>query len=268
MRPFLEAHDTEITRLETTFSSYSLSTVGKNEIRIWLRQFNQDVEIGLNLLRHVDFYTPRRITGAFQAAHEQLLTILQDRSLERVFFFPFGHAGKSGSALSYNYKTANDIPVGKFKNNFTELATLFGDEAEQHFKLVFIDDFIGTGNQAIDTWERIREIPFPRDSEVFLVTLAGFDTAIRNVSERTELRVITPRLLTDEDRIFSTANEAFSEDEKRIIRAKCENVPPYPQGYENTQSLIVFYYRTPDNTISILRCRNEHWIPLFPRHVC
>lgn len=265
---FLESHDPEISRLERKFSSYSLASISKSEIRIWLRQFLEEhLYIGLKLLQSVDFYEPPRIIRDFRTAHEQFLATINDQSLQRVFFFPFGHAGKSGSALSYHYRTANNISPQKFKYNFTELTTLFEEEADQEYKLVFIDDFIGTGNQAIDTWERLREIPFPRNSEVFLLTLVGFDQAIREVSKKTDLRIITPRLLSDEDRIFSPTNACFDENEKKILKGYCERVGPWSEGFGDSQSLIVFHYRIPDNTISILRCRGEGWVPLFPRYV-
>lgn len=276
MRPlveaFLESHDREITRLERRFSSYSLTSIGKTEIRIWLKQFREEhMSIGLRLLESVDFYDPARITKSFRTTHELLLATINDRSLQRVFFFPFGHAGKSGSALLYHYRTANNIAVGKFKYNFTELTSLTRalrrKEADQAFKLVFVDDLIGTGNQAIEAWDLIGEIPFPRNSEVFLVTLAGFDRAITQVSEKTDLRIITPRMLSDEDRIFSQTNTCFDDNEKKVLREYCENVGPWPEGFGNSQSLVVFYYRIPNNTISVLRCQDENWIPLFPRQV-
>lgn len=266
LEAFLEAHNEEIARLETKFSSY-ITSIGRNEIRIWLKQFGEHVDTGLKLLQSLDFYAPRRIIRDFRTAHKQFLEIINTSSLDGVTFFPFGRAGKSGSSLIYHYKTANTLSVARCRYHFSEITSLFGEEELEEHKLVFVDDFIGTGNQAIETWDSLRQIPFPRESQSFLLTLVAFDTAIQRVEENTALRVITPRILSEEDRVFSPTNTTFSDAEKSILREHCENVGHWPTGYGDCQTLIVFHYRIPNNAISILRSETSDWKPLFPRRI-
>jgi len=197
------------------------------------------------------------------------LATIGSSSLEGVTFFPFGHAGKSGSSMIYLYRNANDIPHTKCRY-FSEITSFFralDEEPEEDLKLVFIDDFIGTGGQAIGTWDRLREIPFPRESRVFLLTLVGFDKAIEEVTDETDLRVITPRILSEEDRVFSPENTVFNNTERNILRAYCERVGQAPMGFGNCQASVVFNYKSPDDVISILRGQTEIWTPLFPRRL-
>ena len=264
---FLEAHNKEITILAGKFSSYFIS-VDRTDIRAWLKLFNSDhLNIALKLLKAVDFYDPPRITTNFRTAHRQFLAAVGSSSLEDVAFFPFGRAGKSGNAMIYHYRTANNIPQAKCKY-FSEIPMFFRaleEEPQKELKLVFIDDFVGTGSQAIGTWELLREIPFPQESRVFLLTLAGFRNAIDKVMEKTDLQVITPRPLFEEDRVFSPDNTVFDSTEQEILRVYCEEVGQDPTGFRNCQALVVFYYKSPDDVISILRGQTEDWTPLFPR---
>lgn len=261
---FLDAHNDEISDLGRKFSSY-FTSISRDDVRIWLRQFQPDhLHIALRLLQAVDFYSPPRITYAYRTAHEQFLATINSDSLEGVTFFPFGHAGKSGSSMSHFYGNANGIHVSKFKY-FSEITRLFGEGHEAEPKLVFIDDFIGTGSQAIETWERLREIPFPREARSFLLTLVAFDEAIEKVTDETDLQVITPRVLSEENRLFSPMNRLFSKAEKDILRGYCERVGQSPMGFGNCQALVVFHYKSPDNVVSILRGETEDWKPLFPR---
>lgn len=235
-----------------------------------MRQFSPNhLDIALRLLQSVDFYDPPRITRDYRTAHQHLMATIGSDSLEGVTFFPFGHAGKSGSSMRYLFRNANNIPLSKCLH-FSEITSFFfalEEEHEEEPKFVFIDDFIGTGSQAIETWDRLREIPFPRGSRVFLLTLVGFDRAIDEVTEKTDLQVITPRILSEEDRIFSPENTIFDNMEKNILRRYCERVGQAPMGFGNCQALVVFNYKSPDNIISILRGQTESWTPLFPRKV-
>lgn len=263
---FLEAHDDEISSLARKFSSY-FTSISRNDVRIWLKQFQPDhLSVALKLLRSVDFYDPPRIINDYRTAHQLFLTTIDSTSLEGVTFFSFGHAGKSGSSMIYLYRTANDIPVGKCRY-FSEITSFFGEESPEEPKLVFVDDFIGTGSQAIETWERLREIPFPRGARTFLLTLVAFDEAIDKVTGETDLQVITPRILSEEDRIFSSMNVSFTNAEKNILMAYCERVGQSPVGFRNCQALVVFHYKSPDNVISVLRGKTEDWKPLFPRRI-
>ena len=266
---FLEAHDNEITDLSRKFSSY-FTSIDRNDVRIWLKQFDLDhLPIALKLLKAVDFYDPPRITYNYRTAHRQLLATLNTTSLGDVIFFPFGHAGKSGSSMSYFYRNANDIHHRKFRY-FSEIPSLFRgfrEKTKTEYKLVFIDDFIATGSQAIETWERLSEIPFPSEARAFLVALVGFDRAIDEVTQNTDLQVVTPKILSEEDRAFSPMNTFFTNNEKEVLRSYCERVGQAPSGYLNCQALVVFNYKAPDDIISILRAPAEHWKPLFPRAV-
>jgi hypothetical protein len=78
--------------------------------------------------------------------------------------------------------------------------------------------------------------------------------------------------LDDGDRCFSESSRVFPQEPERLAaralaleRGK-RLVPAQPLGHEDTESLIVFGSRCPNNTLLILWADSATWTPLFPRH--
>ena len=71
----------------------------------------------------------------------------------------------------------------------------------------------------------------------------------------------------DNDKFLSAQNMNYTDEEKNRIMSYCQRAREYPIGYGNCQSNIIFYYRAPNNVISILRANNDNWQGLFIRHI-
>jgi hypothetical protein len=128
----------------------------------------------------------------------------------------------------------------------------------------FLEDYVGTGESTLEMWKKIKDF-VPNTDKLYLIVFIAHDEAIQKIENATPLKIITIRTLTERDKIFSSNNTYFTPDEKETLLRYCETKTPYPLGFGDCQSNVVFYYRAPDNTISILRANISDWKGLFLR---
>ncbi|MFQ5821915.1 MAG: hypothetical protein ACE5I5_18150 [Candidatus Heimdallarchaeota archaeon] len=261
---FFDIHHEDILRLERKFAGY-WTGLDKYDIRSWLLQFEMEHrELGLKLLHHVDYYSQSRVIREVRQIHEQILA-LAGGTLQDTYFASFTPPGKSGDELLPRYRLGSGLRSRRYDQLFVHISGLvdFFDKQVQRF--VFVDDFIGTGTQAINIWNNIGGF-LTEVEDVFLSVIVGFDEGIKNVERETPMKVIVNRRLFEEAKIFSLSNRVFTPDEKIVLRDYCERAGSWPEGYGGCQSIIVFSHRAPNNTISILRCDTPNWRGLFARY--
>ena len=81
------------------------------------------------------------------------------------------------------------------------------------------------------------------------------------------INILAVHYLEESDRVFSSENDIFTEGEKETLRRYCDGTGmDNPSGYGDCQAKVVFHYRTPNNTISILGAENANWRGIFPRY--
>src|SRR5207253_2292405 len=127
------------------------------------------------------------------------LLTLRDNDLDFLYFAPFGYAGTSGEAMHYVYKVANrrvTPDLGSLMIGISEIQSkLLGVPPESNPAIVFIDDFSGTGDEALELWSgeldeefpdraRLEEV-VPLDATVYLALPVVFDSAIRRIDRET-----------------------------------------------------------------------------------
>jgi hypothetical protein len=168
--------------------------------------------------------------------------------------------GKSGDEILYKYRLANRLKP----NKLITLADLPSFTEDSSANFIFVDDIIGSGQQVLETWRNIVGLLNPAHRFVLAVHLASKE-AIDKIENEQGPRVVCNRVLTERDKIFADTGSPFSTTEKDILLKYCLRAKDWPRGYRNTELAVVFYYRTPDNSISILRSNNSKWRGLFPR---
>jgi len=260
-RSFFQEKSGDIEALARNFSGYA-TNIDEYSIRSWLAQFDDNhLDVGLKLLKHVEFYKQPRVVHELQVLHETLEQI-NDNQREMIFC-AFGQAGKSGDSLLHTYRIANHIPT---LSSFIHLTDLPDYVEREDLMLVFVDDFIGTGDQALKLWEKIQGV-INEENQVYLMVLCATDNGIRHVEEGTRgrLSVVYNTVLHEDSKLFSDSNIKFTSEEKAILRDYCMKAGSDPEGYGKSQLALIFYYRAPDNVISILRCDTK-WKGLFPRN--
>lgn len=237
----------------------------------WLNQFEpKERPIIERLVRQFLYF------GAKSVATEsvQLLKNIANRTgaesldLNTTWFVPVGYVAKSGSVIAYMFRTKNDIPLDRF----ISLADIPLLNVGDHDTIILLDDFLGSGAQALDLWSHIeRQQKSPSNLRYILAVLVAYESGIDAVTNRSGLQVIANRILTNTDKALSPDNKAFStprqrKEAERIIKKYGKIVyPEHPEGYQNSQSLIGFFYSTPNNTLPIFWSTAGAWKPLLPR---
>jgi hypothetical protein len=256
---FFDIHQMEIEELARRFSSYTLNHIDEYKIRQWIRQFNvNDFALALNVLRNVIFYDPRRVALEFQHIHQLLLTF--GIEMDKTYFPYFERAGESSESLLPIYRNANHIDPRRMIY-LSQLSEATFDQPRLNF--VLVNDFVGSGKQVIDKWREIGSLILP-ENKVYLLIICGYEDAIRKIETETRITVVTTMRLSDRYKIFHDSCDFFTEQEKKILLDYCRTADDEPEGFGNCQSLVVFFHRCPNNTISILRS-TINWNGLFPR---
>jgi|GEM_PF-3400905 len=170
--------------------------------------------------------------------------------------------------------------------------------------LVIFDDYMGSGDQMINfinneillgngtkTEEELEYLKKIKEVKKYILTLFSSEQAYSNVEKNLpDWKIITlkrKKAFNRRKSVFGSEFEmkkvrqfAYDEGKRFRIRNKdkskgVEKYIPIPMGYGNTQELLVFSYRPPNNTLPIIwgseykdsKGKKQKWIPLFPRFV-
>ena len=151
--------------------------------------------------------------------------------------------------------------------------------------IVFIDDMIGTGNQAINYIQKLKGDDKIGSQKLYYYAIVGLKGGVKelkdsglfkNVSATIEL----PKRTFESGYIFTVEDSGTARDMASFIGEQLtknmKNIDPL--GYENSEALVFFRHNTPNNSLPIFwasgMCRilgkvgeptEVRWNPLFPR---
>lgn len=180
----------------------------------------------------------------------------------------------------YTYRIANQIAKPLVGGMYA--AVNFVQKSKNPVVVVFVDDFIGTGGTCIEGFKRFTEALGGTDEfkehAFYVAALAATSDGIDTVRLKTgdRLNVVEAKVLGSAERAFSPDAEIFSnEEELQRCRSLCENIgrdleKNHPLGYDDSQSLILFPHRCPNNTLPIFykdgrKYNGVKWEPSFLR---
>jgi hypothetical protein len=267
---FYAIHNREIERLERKFSGY-FPEIDSYSIREWLQQFENDAdrEVGIRLLGYVKYYKNSHITDE---AKELYLHIqqLDQFNVNCSYFIGFGNAGHGSDIIVERFRYGNNLKGRRYEDRFRVLAELESLPVDLFTRLFFIDDFIGTGDNAIKVWTSVKRfLPKQTNTEnLYLLVIAAHEEGKRAVETKTPLKVIPNNIVFENQKILSVNNTYFSTDQRKTIQKYCGRAATgtvKAQGYGCCQSNVVFHYRAPNNVISML-ISNGEWKGLFMRN--
>ena len=196
-------------------------------------------------------------------------------ALERTRFLGLGNVSESGTLLLYYFRQVNEL-----QPNYCITTNEISHEKDVD-RYVFIDDFCGSGHQAIeysaDIVDRIKN--GNSGIEVYYFVLCGMTEGLSAVKKNAKFdRVECIFELDDSFRTFSSSSRYFpSPGQPQIIaqfaREMCIRyglglLPSSPLGYDNCQLLLGFQHNTPDNTLPVFwsdGSAHKSWIPIFKR---
>lgn len=276
----------EILKLVNTWELYRGQAITDDKVRAWLNQFgeNSKQRLMFKILQKVRFYQehPIRIKMKLceRVVNQGLVRKYVEGQKKRsdILISYLDYPGKSGSYYAKIYADENEI----YYKNVIERGSICKEitENKEIQALVFIDDFIGTGNSACEYFEKLAnecaEILKKRDLKIFFLVVCGFREAQEIVEEKlielsldVKIHICDPldesaKVFSEKSTIFSNSNER---DEAKVVAYEygIKLVKNNPLGYGGCQSAVIFPDTCPNNSLPILWSDSNNWIPLFKR---
>lgn len=214
-------------------------------------------------------------SGKAEDVTNQFIAFIKNKCV----FIGFGEIHKSGPHMIYLFQQAVSKIIKKDDICFIEYSIFLSSEIDLSGKKVIflLDDFIGTGNQAVKEWKEKIVISknYKSNQHIrFLYTaLTGFLSGVENIEKNTDMEVILgEQPMDDSFRCFSDSSLIYEDARERKKAEKImENVGKmlyeWPLGYENDQAVVAFHHNTPNNSLPVIwkRMDDGSWHPLFER---
>jgi broad specificity phosphatase PhoE len=247
-----------------------------DDVMSWVLQFDErDQSLATKLFLKLKYFNLTEVDRLCKALYAHLPEHVS-ADLDQAQFVGLGAAADSGGMLLYHYRVINNLPESNFitVDGLRDHLAATYDRPSRPRHLVFLDDFIGTGEQAIELLSReLKELLVMREFDyVGLHALVGFAESATRIKTATSVDVRVSHTLTDKDKVFHEASDILTEDyfDRQRMKDTIEQYgkqlyPIAPLGYGGTQALIAFYYNTPNNTLPVIWARSGSWRPLLPR---
>lgn len=285
------------------------------DVTRWLNNFDGSAfDVGkerlhaLNLLANFDFFNIDTIRSILKTIYRDLfkyqiiqkirqenngshdakllnVELLKEQNATR--FLGMGNPSESGAHLLYYFRQVNELSKKLFIHQHEILNKGVGEPhnsiAIPNLKrLVFIDDLMGSGDQAKQYSEKL--LKFVRaaadetetDLEIWYFTLFARPTALSKVRKLMFDQVDTVHELDDAELAFSQQSRVYRTEKSGITQAEGQHFahtygvkanPQMPLGYKEGQLLLGFEHNIPNNTLPIFWSNDTyiHWEPIFPR---
>ncbi len=207
-----------------------------------------------------------------------------DNVLNSTRFLAFGNPSESGTHLLYYFRQENNLKA----NNIIHVHDIFEQSLDggggaavlkdkSISRYVFIDDFCGSGTQAIRLSEKGTALPLLKklhpDIKLSYYVLFATQIGLSKVKNDTVFDdVKAVHLLDDSFHCFDInsryfGHEAYGKNEsidlcfcygKKLKRSD-------PLGFKCCQLLLGFHHNIPNNSLPIFWSGNN-WVPIFPRY--
>jgi len=252
------------------------------EFRRWQAQFPLELRaMVVDMIRHI---ADRYYLSARQYWHslDQLVANLGLLPGTRVVFCLWHSLGRSNPAVMHDLKNYNRLRIAQHidltgpPSRWPQL-TLHPPPT-----FVFTDDFVGTGGTLCALWEKeprpvSRLLSAYPGCRVVVLAVAALEEGARRIEESIRqfagrVKFCTGTRFDEGDRCLSSASRTFTIPAQRErLRLFCEEAGKkynFPRkfwfGYEDSESLVIFWNTVPNNTLPIIWHTDDKWFPLFP----
>jgi len=236
----------------------------------WLDQFdNNDRDTAARVLDAVEFISAEEMHAAFRSLLMRLpgWHRFSTRRKGRFAFVAFSRtAGESGDAMLHQFRLATRMNMHQFDNLFVGRSDILRASLGKDDTLVFVDDFVGSGTQAVDAYHKMFQELTAEIGNVYLFTVAAFARGAERVENETRMELLTHRHLTHSDSVPHDSCIRFLKQEKERILHYCKKASAEkPWGFGDCGLVIVLSHQCPNNALAILQATSNDWEPLFPR---
>ncbi len=268
---------------------YKGQVISEDRVRAWLDQFGgiREQRAMFALLKGLRFYSDGFLRKKMAEIHdiikrEQIVHRVEQRRLKRsdILISYLDNPGKSGAHLARLYADEAGVYVENVieKGKLTERL----QKPDEIQALLFLDDFVGTGNAASEYLMQIdsslSEVVQSRDIKLFFASILAFINGWSHIQQivtglQTKIRVHACEILDDTARCFSNDSTIFTDPNERAFAKKIAHTygllleKHCPLGYGNLEMAVVFERGCPNNSLPILWSESaaHKWTPLFKR---
>src|SRR5439155_6231581 len=133
------------------------------------------------LLKAFRYYGSAQVAKLVKRIYQDVLASSVN-SRSGFWFVPVGYVAKSGSIIAYYFRVQNELR----EDQFISPADLAALPLRENNSVVFLDDFLGTGNQATQVWKSIAD-PLRKKAKCrfFYATLIAFREGIEHIKATT-----------------------------------------------------------------------------------
>jgi len=256
LHQFCAENQEDVETLAESFSDYQpFKGMGVPHIMKWLGQFkSQHWPLALGLAKTIQYYSSACIDNQLRALGKAMLQHIKREAVpfSSVFYVPAGGPGESGQDIARRYRNINSLRPRK--NQFVDIVTL----PERLFKckkpmVVFLDDFIGTGEQICNFWSAVVSQLVPEYLPMYLGVVVAYNEGLERVEDESPIKVIPVHTLDSQHQLLHATDSQFDKNQKRILKGYCEKWGNHPLGYHDMAALVSFFHGTPNNAPSVVR---------------
>lgn len=270
--------------------NYCGKDIDVSQLRVWLRQFDDDVriELAFQLLRRLaekGFINYGARVLALEHAKEVIQAVKPWRvikgKLENLCLTCVDSETKSGASIVR--ELAKRMLPGKYGPAIATVSWM-NSHADQDALLVLLDDFAGTGDTLKKGIKRFLESitdkavrsAFLDQGKIMCCVLHAFAEAQKNLQKHfPQIRFVFVNMFGDDVRALRPEAEIFDNQEEIafvkefLMQLGHELYPQNPLGYGNLAALVCFHDTIPNDTLPIFWSNGivseRQWNPLFPR---
>jgi hypothetical protein len=169
--------------------------------------------------------------------------------------------------MLHQFRLANHLNHREFDSLFIGRSDLLRSGLGADDTVVFLDDFVGSGTQAVTAWRTMFQELTAEIGNVYLVTVGAFRMGSERIRRETRMQLLTHRSLGYQDSLFHDGCAHFTAHEKNRILHYCKIASSaHPRGFGDCGLVIVLYHQCPNNSLAVLHASSQAWEPLFPRN--
>ncbi|WP_410880490.1 hypothetical protein [Myroides sp. DW712] len=244
----------------------------------WLENFEKDdVKYALDILSVIEYIPFTEFMYRLESLMKELFKKIPKHDM--VIIFPYGKMGKSGTLVTYPLKNTKTFKSNENRILLThDLKFIQNPTSFKH--IIFLDDFIGSGNTFIKEFNK-------NDIQNFIITnninkLYILSVIIMNEGKNkinstfSNIEIIAEERFKLFDKLYSPFNAFTNTTLETVEKVALKYgqmipvVPPptsyLPLGYGQSESIISFFHGTPNNTLPIIWGNSNGWFPLFARN--
>lgn len=267
-----DSHIQEKQKINALFLLSKFTYMGNDETRAMLKSIFRDM-FKYEIVKQIRFHNSDTVDIDFIDSEF-------NNELSRTRFLGVGNPSESGIHLLYYFRQENKLSKQFFINTHEvlniDVSPIELRDADIK-RYIFLDDFCGSGSQAVSYSTSLIEKIKTIDSsiECCYYMLCGTTEGINHVKRNTKFDKVDAVFCLDETfKCFGPASRYYVDVDTSVIdkdfsKDFCHHygaiISRYPLGYRDGQLLIGFFHNTPDNTLPIFWSEND-WIPIFKRY--